>query len=94
MERRIAYKMEFPFPDGASRALIWRRLIPPEAPLGADVDFNVLGQKYELSGGHIKNAVLRAACRAMAREKPMNMRILRDAAETEYRLSGRLVQQR
>jgi SpoVK/Ycf46/Vps4 family AAA+-type ATPase len=94
MERRIAYRVEFPFPDAESRALIWETLIPREAPLTAGVDFAQLGRDFELSGGHIKNAVLRAACRAMAAGGKLTMAALREAAETEYHSRGRLVQQR
>lgn len=94
MERRIAYRVEFPFPDAEARALIWETLIPREAPLAAGVDFGKLGRDFELSGGHIKNAVLRAACRAMAARGKLTMDGLQEAAETEYHSRGRLVQQR
>ena len=39
-------------------------LIPEAAPLAPDVNFEELGSRFELSGGHIKSAVFRAAVRA------------------------------
>lgn len=60
LERRISLKLEFPFPDQETRALIWKRLIPKEAPLGKCVDLKKLAA-YPVAGGDIKNIVLNAA---------------------------------
>ncbi len=60
LERRIAAKIEFPFPTKEQRVAIWKRMIPKSAPLDKDVDFEKLGV-YPLAGGNIKNAVLNAA---------------------------------
>jgi hypothetical protein len=59
--RRMHHIVEFPLPDPASRLQIWKRLIPASAPLAADVDFAFLARQFELSGGHIRNAVTGAA---------------------------------
>lgn len=66
LERRLTYRLTFPFPDAQARAAIWRSLIPPQMPV-TEIDFDYLANRYELSGGQIKNAVVRAAYRA-ARE--------------------------
>mgnify|MGYP000952686345 FL=1 len=91
VERRIAFRIAFPFPDAALRARLWERLVPREAPLAGDVRFAELAARYELSGGHIKNAVLRAAYRAMSDGGPIAMRHLSQAAALEARNLGRLV---
>jgi hypothetical protein len=39
-----------------------------KTPLGADVDFRALAERYPASGGDIKNAVLKAAQMAIAEE--------------------------
>ena len=90
-KRRLRYRVEFPFPVDDERALIWRRLIPPEAPLAPDFDPDALGRRYELSGGHIKNAVLRAAFSAAARDAPMDQARLIRAANQELENIGKLV---
>ena len=59
--RRFKFIMEFPTPDAAIRTKLWRMLIPTAAPLAPGVDFDELGSRFELSGGHIKSAVFRAA---------------------------------
>jgi SpoVK/Ycf46/Vps4 family AAA+-type ATPase len=68
--RRIRYRIEFPAPDVAERAKLWRSMIPATAPLASDVDFAVLGRVFKMTGGHIKNAVVRAAYRAVTTGKP------------------------
>mmetsp|Transcript_39039 Transcript_39039/g.85799 ORF Transcript_39039/g.85799 Transcript_39039/m.85799 type:complete len:749 (-) Transcript_39039:500-2746(-) len=62
--RRFKFILEFPRPDAAARAKLWRLLIPKEAPTKDDVDFGVLGEKFDLTGGAIKSAVFRAAVEA------------------------------
>ncbi len=59
--RRFHFIIEFPFPDRPSREEIWQRAFPVEAPLGDDVDFAFLADKFKFTGGNIKNAVLRSA---------------------------------
>lgn len=60
VNRRLALKLEFELPSQEQRAEIWERMFPAEAPLDKDVDFLALAE-IPLAGGHIKNAVLRAA---------------------------------
>ena len=49
------------------RAQLWRAFIPKQAPLAKDVDWEALGKGYELAGGSIKQAVVRAATQAALR---------------------------
>jgi hypothetical protein len=42
-------------------ARIWRATLPRQARLAPGVDFAELARTFELSGGHIRNAALRAA---------------------------------
>jgi ATP-dependent 26S proteasome regulatory subunit len=53
--------VEFPFPDADLRERIWKGLVPPGAPLSADVNFGFLARQFELSGGNIRNVALAAA---------------------------------
>ncbi|MCB9785584.1 MAG: AAA family ATPase [Deltaproteobacteria bacterium] len=90
LERRLSFKIAFPFPDAETRATIWRHLLPESAPLGDDLDYDLLGDCYELSGGSIKNAVLRAAYRAAATRQQISMALLDDAARRECQAAGKL----
>lgn len=80
--RRITYVIRFPFPDAAMREAIYRRTVPQEAPVEEDVDWTFLAEKFELSGGHIKNIVLSAAFLAALEGGSISMgHLLRAAVE-------------
>ena len=89
-QRRIQFKGHFPFPEAESRARIWQMLFPKTCPLSADMDWEVVGKSFEISGGHIKNAVLRAAYRAVISGGEVNMETIRFAAEQECKQAGKL----
>lgn len=89
-ERRLSFKINFPFPDPETRASIWAHLLPSEAPIEKELDFDLLGECFELSGGSIKNAVLRSAYRAAATSKPLSMDLFEDAAKRECQAAGKL----
>jgi SpoVK/Ycf46/Vps4 family AAA+-type ATPase len=88
-KRRIAYHITIPFPKPPDRELIWRTLIPARAPKG-DIDYERLGRTFELSGGHIKNAILRAAYLAAQHGRPIDNALLAEAAEKECAAAGKL----
>ena len=83
--RRITYVVHFPFPDAAMREEIYRRTIPAAVPLSDDIDWKFLAEKFELSGGHIKNIVLVAAFMAAGQGTPVGMRHLLRAAVGELK---------
>ena len=51
-------------PSAELRAKLWRRLLPPLAPVAQDVGFTELGRRFDLNAGGIRNAVARAAAEA------------------------------
>jgi SpoVK/Ycf46/Vps4 family AAA+-type ATPase len=64
-ERRIRTHVLFELPGPEERELIWYvQVHPTRTPLAQDVDFKALAQQYEVSGGDIRNAVLKAALTA------------------------------
>ena len=70
-ERRIRMHVLFELPGEAERVQIWKvQLHPSRTPLAADVDFDALARRYEVSGGDIQNAVLKAALAAAAEPIP------------------------
>ncbi|NOZ00935.1 MAG: ATP-binding protein, partial [Deltaproteobacteria bacterium] len=89
-ERRIQFKIRFPFPDKEHRTRIWRALIPAECPLDDGIDWDLVGESFELSGGNIKNAILRAAYKAASDGKAIGTDHVVAAAEAECRACGRL----
>jgi len=68
-ERRVRTHILFELPSAPERERIWRTQIHPrKTPLAPDVDFRALAERWEVSGGDIQNAVLKAA-QAAAAEK-------------------------
>ena len=70
-ERRIRTHVLFEMPGVDERERIWRLQIhPKKTPLAPDVSFRRLAERYALSGGDIKNAVIKAAAAAAAEPGP------------------------
>jgi hypothetical protein len=88
--RRLDFAIDFPFPEAADRVRIWRRLLPDAAPVGPDVDVEALAERFELSGGAIRNCSLSAAFMAADDGGRIEMRHLVRAVAAEYRKNGRL----
>lgn len=66
-ERRIRTHVRFEMPGVDEREQIWNvQIHPTKTPLSDDVNFRALAERYEVSGGDIKNAVLKAATMAAA----------------------------
>nr|BFD94105.1 ATP-binding protein [Kitasatospora sp. Xyl93] len=85
--RRLAFTIQFPFPDEASRARIWRGIWPQGAPLAPDIDTDALAAQFTLSGGHIKNIALAAAF--LAGPGPVTMAHVLHAVRREYQKMGK-----
>ena len=66
-ERRIRTHVLFEMPGVEERERIWHvQIHPAKTPLADDVDFRALAEQFAVSGGDIKNAVLKAAAAAAA----------------------------
>ena len=80
--RRIRFIVEFPFPDSAQRAEIWRRIYPAQTPV-ENLDVAKLA-RLNVAGGNIRNIAMQAAFLAAGAEEPVRMRHLLRAARSEY----------
>ena len=80
--RRLRFVVQFPFPDAAQRAEIWRRTLPAQAPLdGIDVDALA---KLNVSGGSIRSIALAAAFAAAEDGGALTPAHVLHAARVEY----------
>jgi SpoVK/Ycf46/Vps4 family AAA+-type ATPase len=87
--RRIDVLVGFPEPDQAQRLAIWRRSFGEAAPVeGVDLDW--VAQRFELTGGEIRNVALEAAFRAAGTGGPITMGAVMAALHREQRKGGRL----
>jgi DNA polymerase III delta prime subunit len=81
-ERRLLLKLRFDPHTPEIRAKIWHSLLKDCPQLNPDVDFEELG-RYPLSGGKIKNAVIKTVMRCAKAEKPITMIDLIQSATEE-----------
>ena len=80
--RRIQFIVQFPFPDAAQRADIWRSIFPKQTPTH-DLDYTRLAQ-LNVSGGVIKNIAMLSAFLAADAGDSVGMPHLLSAAQSEY----------
>lgn len=84
--RRISLALPINKPTADIRAKIWRAVVPRTAPLAEDVDFDRLGQDYDLLPTSIRRAAVSAAAQA---ERVIMQKHFDDAAKQEFkRLRG------
>jgi SpoVK/Ycf46/Vps4 family AAA+-type ATPase len=91
LRRRLAFRIAFPLPDVDERHRLWRAMLPPTAVVDGDVDFARLAHRFEMSGGYIRNAALRAAYLAAADGTSIAHRHFERAAVLEYAAMGKIV---
>jgi hypothetical protein len=80
--RRIRFVVQFPFPDMAQRAEIWRRIFPRATPTEG-LDLEKLA-RLNVAGGNIRNIALSAAFLAADAGEAVRMPHLLSAARSEY----------
>ena len=59
--------MRVVLPQADIRTQLWKALLPVNAPVATDIDFNTLGRKFELYPGSIESAIAHAAAEAASR---------------------------
>ncbi|MEJ7602562.1 MAG: AAA family ATPase [Kofleriaceae bacterium] len=89
-QRRLALHIRVPMPDEEQRELLWRTMFPGRAKRVASLDLGKLAAEFEMSGGYIKNAVLRAAYFAADEGGAIDERHLWRAARAEYEAMGKM----
>jgi SpoVK/Ycf46/Vps4 family AAA+-type ATPase len=89
--RRIHVVVDFPMPGPEERKRIWARCLPPRAPTSADLDLAFLAERFDISGGTIRNTVLAAAFLAAEASSPITMSTAVVALRRELQKLGRLV---
>ena len=89
-KRRLSLHAQFPFPDESDRERLWRAHLPASVPIAGELDLAGLAHKFQLSGGLIRNAALRAAYLAAAEQGAVSNDHLVRAVRLEYLARGQL----
>jgi hypothetical protein len=87
--RRLRFVVNFPYPGAAERKAIWQKVFPGQTPTES-LDFDRLA-RLNLTGGNIQSVALNAAFAAAHAGTPVTMPVLLEAARTELRKVGRMV---
>ena len=93
LQRRLNFRIRFPEPEVDERAKLWRQLLPPATQLHDAVDFTALAERFDMTGGYIKNAVVRAAVIAARAGRAMIAEDLWTGAHHEYIEMGKVMPQ-
>jgi ATPase family associated with various cellular activities (AAA) len=86
--RRLDFIVGFDPPDAVQRARLWRRLLPPGAPLDPDADVERLAALYAIPGGMIRGAAVSAGYLAAADGGVITAGHLVHAIRREYAKAG------
>lgn len=91
-KRRLAAHVVFWPPDDDDREKLWRSYLTSGLPLDRDLDIDRLVSGFpDLSGAHIRNAVLSAAFAAASKDQRVSQMDLESAARSEYATMGRVL---
>ena len=93
LQRRLNFRIRFPEPELEEREKLWRQLLPPATDLHDRVDFRALAERFDMTGGYIKNAVVRAAVIAARAGRAMSPDDLWLGAHHEYVEMGKVMPQ-
>jgi hypothetical protein len=88
--RRLDFALDFPVPGAAERARLWRRHLPPAAPVESGLDLDRLARAHPLPGGAIRNCARSAAFTAADDGGVITAAHLERAVALELRKLGRL----
>jgi len=90
-QRRLSLHLRFQLPDEDERQRLWCAMLPAAAPVAPNLDIAGLARRFEMSGGYIRNAALRAAFLAAEEGTTITDAHLEHAARLEYEGMGKIV---
>jgi hypothetical protein len=92
LQRRLSLHLRLELPEVDERIRLWRSFLD-HLPGAATIDVRWLANRFELSGGSIKNAAVRAAFLAAAQRCALDLATVIAAVERELDDMGRVVWQ-
>lgn len=87
--RRIGYRIHFEPPDEEQRERLWRVHLPAQQ-MDESVDPEALAVRFSLTGGGVKNVVVRGCYRAAAAGRKLSMADLVECAQLESHAMGKV----
>ncbi len=90
-QRRLTFRVHFPMPEEIERDRLWRQMLSGHSATTDEIAFTELARRLPMSGGYIRNAVMRAGYLAAAQGSPITTQLLRHAAELVLRDAGKVI---
>ena len=95
LQRRLNFRIRFPEPEVDERLRLWRQQLPAAAVAPGDIPDDKLlplATRFEMTGGYIKNAIVRAAVIASRANRRITAEDLLQGALHEYSEMGKVMQ--
>ena len=89
--RRLSLRVSFPKPSKIERARLWAAMLKNEKLPREKINCRELAEEFEISGGYIRNAILRGAFIAASNNEKITQDTLYTAARIEMKSMGMLV---
>lgn len=86
LDRRLSMKVCFSIPDAGLRYKMWQALMPNFVKLSSDVDFRKLAERYNFTGGLIKNSIFMALVSSLTSGNKTKSLITMDMIDEACRL--------
>lgn len=90
-KRRIKFIVNFSFPSEEIRYKLWKSILPKEAKVKSDLDFEFFAKQFELSGSSIKEILVNAAYIAAGEHKEISNLHIVEAIKNNYYKNGRIL---
>ena len=78
-------------PEENERERLWRKMLEGHDAQTDAIGFGELAKRLQMSGGYVRNAVMRAGYLAAAQGKPITTALLKHAAELVLRDAGKVI---
>lgn len=89
--RRFEAIVPFQLPAQEERLLLWKKMVPANLPLSAEIDLHEIASRFELSGASIANLLRHATIEAMAAgEKALGQVRIYEAIKREFAKENKL----
>lgn len=88
--RRIKFIVSLSMPQKEERLALWKNMFPPQTPLH-NIDFAFLAENFQISGGVIKNIVLKSAFLARSQNRSVEMEHVIKSLQNEFVKQGKIL---
>lgn len=90
-KRRIRFIVNFSLPNADIRYNLWKNLIPKEAKVKDNIDFEFLAEHFEISGSNIKEILINSAHMAIADKKAISNYYIIQSIKNNFQKNGKLL---